>query len=67
LEIKGFVIGLIVFLLNLALCAVGLATGRFRAFWLGWGAASVGFFTLFGMATPIGMLLVLPQLMSNWR
>ncbi|MDI7863956.1 hypothetical protein MRS76_18560 [Rhizobiaceae bacterium n13] len=66
LGIRGFTIGLIFFLLNLALCAMGLAAGMFRVFWLCWGLASVAFFILFGMTTPIGMVLVLPRLTSHW-
>jgi hypothetical protein len=66
LGIRGFAIGLTFFLLNLALCAAGLMTRRFRIFWWCWGVASVALFLLFGMATPVGMLLALPLLMSNW-
>lgn len=63
---KGFPAGLTVLLLTLALCALGFASGRFRLFWCCWGVASVAFFLLFGMATPVGMALVLPMLLSNW-
>lgn len=64
--IRGFAVGLTFFLLTLALCATGLTTGRFRIFWWSWGVASVAFFLLFGMATPVGMALALPLLVSNW-
>lgn len=59
-----FGIGLAFFLLTLVLCTVGIATGRFRIFWWSWGVASVSFFLLFGMATPVAMVLALPRLVS---
>ncbi|UFI06781.1 hypothetical protein [Roseibium aggregatum] len=58
--INGFYICLTIFLLNLALCTVGLASGKFRLFWLLWAAASIASFILFGMATPVGVVLTLP-------
>jgi hypothetical protein len=65
LGIRGFAIGLTFFLLNLALCAAGLITRRFGIFWWCWGVASVALFLLFGTATPVGMVLALPLLVSN--
>ncbi|KQV81329.1 hypothetical protein ASC90_03120 [Rhizobium sp. Root1220] len=62
---RGLPIGLTVLLLTLALCALGFASGRFRIFWCCWGVASVAFFLLFGMATPVGMVLAMPMLLSN--
>jgi hypothetical protein len=64
LESRGFPVGLTVLLLTLALCALGFASGRFRIFWCCWGAASVAFFILFGMANPVGMVLAMPMLLS---
>lgn len=66
LGLQGFPIGLTVFLLTLALCAIGFASGKFRIFWFCWGVASAACFLLFGMATPVGMALALPILLSNW-
>lgn len=66
LGFRGFAVGSAIFLLTLALCAVGFAVGRFRLFWGCWGAASTVFFFLFGIATPVGMALALPVLVSRW-
>ena|GEM_PF-4665532 len=66
LGLQGFPIGLTVLLLTLALCALGFALGRFRIFWCGWGVASAACFLLFGVATPFGMAMALPILLSNW-
>ena len=66
LGIRGFAVGVTFFLLTLALCAAGIVIGRFRIFWWSWGVASVVFFLLFGVATPVGMALAVPMLVSNW-
>ncbi|MCQ1766102.1 hypothetical protein NOJ28_11200 [Neorhizobium galegae] len=66
LGIEGFAVNLTLFLLSLAVCAGGLATGRFRIFWWCWGVASLAFFLLLGMMSPAGMVLILPVLLSNW-
>lgn len=60
--IRGFTIGLTFFVLNLFLSALGLATGKYRVFWLCWLVVSIAGFILAGMTTPVGMLLVLPWL-----
>ncbi|WP_154721013.1 hypothetical protein [Ciceribacter sp. T2.26MG-112.2] len=64
--IQGFHIGLTFFFINLAVCALGLASRKLRPFWLSWAVASIAFFILFGMATPVGMVLILPIFISHW-
>lgn len=59
-EISSFYIGTTFFVLNLALCALGFASAKFRLGWLLWAALSIACFILFGMATPVGMILILP-------
>lgn len=64
--ISGFAVGVTFFLMTLALCAAGIKIGRFRIFWWCWGVTSVALFFLFGMATPVGIALAVPMLLSNW-
>lgn len=56
----GFAIA--VFLANLFVCRLGIATGRFLAFWIAYALVCVLTFVLFGMTGPIGTLLILPVL-----
>lgn len=47
----------VIFALNLALCGLGARTGRFRPFWIAYAAACVLSLVLFGMTSPISLLL----------
>ena len=45
--------------INLAICAAGYLTGRFRVFWVLWAFSSVIVLVLVGMATPLEVVLIL--------
>lgn len=57
--IRSSSIGLTCAVLNLAICAAGYLTGRFRVFWVLWALSSVIVLVLIGMVNPLEALLLL--------
>jgi len=57
--IRGFPLGLAFFAINLIICLYGFRTGRLRSFWVTWAMFSVAGLVVFGMTTPLDVLLFL--------
>ena len=58
-EIRNIAIGLTCFAVNLAICAVGYLTGRYRIFWALWAISSVIALVLIGMINLLEAIIVL--------
>lgn len=63
LEIRSAIIGLTCFAVNMAICAAGYVTGRYRTFWVVWAATSVIAFLLLSIINPLSMIIVLVPLL----
>jgi hypothetical protein len=54
----SMVLGISIFALNIVVCLLGAAT-RHRFWWLTYGVACVFAFVLFGMSSPLSLVLLL--------
>jgi hypothetical protein len=57
--IRSLAIGPTCFAINLAICAAGYLTGRYRAFWVLWAISSLIVLVLIGMINPLSAIIVL--------